>query len=383
MKNADFMVVVEQQKGLKYWLGFFLPRIFLLLAVLLAFASSASAEMKTFSIIFLSILFEAMPFMLLGSLAGGFIEEFVSRDKVTAWLPAGSHKSVFLAAAVGFIMPVCECAIVPVVKRLLRKGVPFSAAIAYLMAGPIVNPIVALSTAVAYFYDWKVVFARLALGYIAAVIIGLLVNYLVKEGDRLAPIQGKAESSFLSAVPIASLEGSSVLKKVSPVAVGEELENGCCSHVAVGHGCNADSMNFWSRLIRAVRHGANDFLEVACFLVVGAFFATAAQTFVDRQAIIGLMSQSWLAIVVMMLLAIILNLCSEADAFIASSFRQLVGMPGQMAFMVIGPMFDIKLFFMYFSVFSRKTAITLGLVTFLVVFLLTLLASPLLSGGAL
>lgn len=378
--------VADQNKGIVYWLEFLLPRIFLLMAVLLAFFSPRSQEMRTFSLIFLSILFEALPFMLLGSLAGGFIEEFVSRDRVAAWLPAGSHKSVFLAAGIGFILPVCECAIVPVVRRLLRKGVPFSAAIAYLMAGPIVNPIVALSTAVAYYYDWNIVFARLLLGYVAAVIIGFLVNFLVKEGERMAPVKDMAKSPFIAAVPLDKASSINLLARDPLKVAAVAHDHGSCGH---GHSvCEHDhalpqnvSPSFWRRVVRAIRHGADDFLEVACFLVVGAFFATAAQTFVDRQAIINMMSESWMAVGIMMCLAIALNLCSEADAFIAASFRQLIGMPGQMAFMVLGPMFDIKLFFMYFSVFSRKTAITLALVTFTVVYLLMLLATPFLPGG--
>ncbi len=346
---------------LRHQLEFFLPRIFLLVAVFMAIFSPTSEEMRTFSLVFLSILFEALPFMLLGSLAGGFIEEFVSRDRVTEMLPPGS-KSVFLAAAVGFILPVCECAIVPVVRRLLRKGIPFSAAIAYLMAGPIVNPIVALSTAVAYFYDWRIVLIRLSLGYGAAVIIGFLVNIIVKEEDRLAPHN---TSSGIRVVQI-SPSLAPVKKNIEPVE--------SCGHD------HHQPAGLLQRLIRAVRHGGNDFLEVACFLVVGAFVAAAAQTFVDRQSVMALLSEPWLAIAVMMGLAIALNLCSEADAFVAASFRQLVDLSGQMAFMVLGPMFDIKLFFMYFSVFSRRTAVTLALVTIIVVYLMMLVASIALAG---
>ncbi len=361
---------------------FFFPRLFLLFSFLLAFFSPVSAEMRTFSIIFLSILFEALPFMLLGSLAGGFIEEYISRDRVTSLLPSGSRKSVFIAAAVGFILPVCECAIVPVVRRLLRKGVPFSAAIAYLLAGPIVNPIVALSTAVAYFYNWKIVFFRLGFGYVAAVIIGFLVDFLVKENERLAPVKNTGTSLKLAAVKAPagkfSIRQSSILHGCSS---DNEHDHSCCGHDHSSQGNSTSLPGRFARILRAFRHGADDFLEVACFLVIGAFFAAAAQTFLDRQSVVSLLSESWLAIAVMIVLAIALNLCSEADAFVAASFKTLVGIPGQMAFMVLGPMFDIKLFFMYFSIFSRKTAITLAVTTIVIVYLLILAAVPFLPGG--
>jgi len=372
-----------KSKSLLNHIEFFFPRIFLLAAFLLAFFSPMSAEMRTFSIIFLAILFEALPFMLLGSLAGGFIEEFISRDRVTSLLPTGSRKSVFIAAAVGFILPVCECAIVPVVRRLLRKGVPFSAAIAYLLAGPIVNPIVAFSTAVAYFYNWKIVFFRLGLGYVAAVIIGFLVDYFVKENERLAPAKALPEGAKIAVVGSASLKGSSVVKAqaMPSCSSDHDHDHSCCGHDHSAAGNGAEKSGNLTRILRAFRHGADDFLEVACFLVIGAFFASAAQTFLDRQSVVSLLSESWIAIAVMMVLAIALNLCSEADAFVAASFKNLVGMPGQMAFMVLGPMFDIKLFFMYFSIFSRKTAVTLALTTIIVVYLLSLLSAPFMPGG--
>lgn len=349
---------VNNEKTIFQQLEFLLPRMFLLLLVLVSLFGARSTELRTFSIIFISILFEALPFMLLGSLAGGVIEEFIPREKITSIMPHDSFRAVFIAAAIGFVFPVCECAIVPVVRRLLRKGVPFSAAIAYLLAGPIVNPLVAASTAVAYFYNWKIVGLRLGLGYLAAVLVGLLVCKIIKEDERLASV------------------------KVTIQAANETGVEACCSH---SHNCGEEHSQpmkpkLWKRLHQAIRHGANDFLEVACFLIAGAFFAAAAQTFLDRQTIMQIMQETWLSILVMMVLAIALNLCSEADAFVASSFRNLVGLPGQLGFLVLGPMFDIKLFFMYFSIFSRKTAVTLAVATVSVVYILVWLSSFLTEG---
>ncbi|MDN5278737.1 MAG: uncharacterized protein PWR01_2702 [Clostridiales bacterium] len=332
---------VQNDKTFRQQLEFLLPRMFLLVLVLVSIFGARSTELRTFSVVFISILFEALPFMLLGSLAGGFIEEYMPRQKLVSLMPEGSTKAVFAAAAIGFVFPVCECAIIPVVRRLLRKGVPFSAAIAYLLAGPIVNPLVAISTAVAYFYNWKIVILRVGLGYAAAVLVGLLVSRLVKQDERLASQEQ---------------------------LIHDELaENSQTEHES--------THNAFARFHRAIRHGANDFLEVACFLIAGAFFAGAAQTFIHRQAIISVMSETWLSILIMMVMAIALNLCSEADAFVASSFRNLVSVPGQLGFLVLGPMFDIKLFFMYFSIFSRKTAITLAVTTITTVYLLVWLSS--------
>jgi len=362
-------VVAETIPSRTIWqqLEYILPRFFLLLLVFVSLFGARSAELKTFSLIFISILFEALPFMLLGSLAGGFIEEFIPREKLTAMMPSGSFKAVLIAAGVGFVFPVCECAIVPVVRRLLRKGVPFSAAIAYLLAGPIVNPLVGLSTAVAYFFNWKMVALRLGLGYIAAVTIGLIVNRLVAKNERLADENNAGQTTCCSCGHEHDHTASDKSQNVQ--------ENACQHHVRHENFEHEHSNHFTARIHRAMLHGAGDFLEVACFLVAGAFFAAAAQTFVDRQLIMELMAENWLAVMIMMFLAVALNLCSEADAFVGASFRHIVGVPGQLGFLVLGPMFDIKLFFMYFSIFSRKTAITLAITTISVVYLLVMLSS--------
>ncbi len=114
--------------------------------------------------------------MLLGTLIGGLIEVFIPQETITRFLPERRWWAVFIAAALGVIFPVCECAIVPVIRRLIKKGVPLSAAIAFLLGGPIVNPLVAASTAVAYFADWSIVIHRMVLGYFIAVAVGLLMN---------------------------------------------------------------------------------------------------------------------------------------------------------------------------------------------------------------
>ncbi len=360
-------MTVKPKKGIIQKIEFFAPRIFVIIATAFAFFWPETEKMRTFSIVFLSILFEAIPFMLIGSLAGGLIEEFVSRDRVVSILPSKSRYTVFIAAAIGFIFPVCECAIVPVVRRLLKKGIPFSAAIAYLLAGPIFNPLVATSTAVAYFYDWRIVLLRLGLGYFVAISVGWIMNKAIPENERLS--ENMQESS--------SGESSH----------NQKVEAKCCSHSECAHDEHANANNSKSglfyRLVKAVRHAAQDFVEVGCFLVVGAFFAAVIQTLLDRQAVIEVMSGRGVSILLMMILAIALNLCSEADAFVAASFRSSVPLYGQMGFLVLGPMFDIKLFLMYFSVFSRKTAIYLAILTCGISYLYVYLASYLLPGGVL
>ena len=159
---------------------------FLLAALFFMPIGSESASRNALAVVFVSIVLEAIPFMFVGSLVGGLIEVFVSRDKILALMPEKGRLTVFIAAAAGLVFPVCECAVVPVVRRLVGKGLPLSAAVAYLLAGPIVNPIVAASTAMAYAFDWKIVTLRLSIGYGIAVIVGLLMGRLFKGMNAFA-----------------------------------------------------------------------------------------------------------------------------------------------------------------------------------------------------
>ena len=287
------------------------------------------------SINFLAVMVEALPFMLVGSLAGGLIEVFVPISLVDTLFRKRPIRAIFLAGALGLIVPVCECAIVPVVRRLLGKGIPLGAAITFLLAGPIVNPIVGWSTAVAYSYNWQVVAVRLGCGYAIAVCLGLLLGRLFSQQDLV------------------------------PALADPTLPASC----ACGESHDQDGNPLLTRLRHAIHHAGNDFFAVGRYLVIGAFIAAILRSSVSLEGFTSLMASPWLAIIIMMLMAFILNLCSEADAFIAASFRDLLPSSAQMAFMVLGPMLDIKLILMYLSVFRKKAILTLCLITPAAVFL--------------
>jgi uncharacterized membrane protein YraQ (UPF0718 family) len=300
-------------------------------------------NVRTLSLIFVSIVLEALPFMLIGALAGGFIEAFVSQERMTAILPKRSWLTALLAAGMGVIFPVCECAVVPVVRRFARKGLPASAAVAYLLGGPIVNPIVAASTAIAYKFDWLIVAQRLLFGYIIAVSIGLIIGWIFDKNNVF-------------------------LKNIT-----DKDETCGCGHMhghlhsVTGHSLPGESDQFRKKLVSAFRHSADDFLAVGHYLIIGAFIAALCQTFIDRKLFLNLAEVPVLPSLLMMLMAILLNLCSEADAFIAASFRNLMPLHAQMAFMLIGPMFDLKLLLMYRTLFSRTAIFTLAGLIFVAV----------------
>lgn len=319
------------------WIGGIL---FLAVAVLLFFLGRTPAWhglVNNIAINFLAIMVEALPFMLIGSLAGGLIEIFVPVAWVDRMFRRHRIRSVFLAGSLGLFFPVCECAIIPVIRRLLGKGVPLAAALTFLLAGPIVNVIVAFSTAIAYSYDWMVVAVRLGSGYCIAVLIGLLLGRWFHRDNGVLP-----EWRSGSASP--------------------------CGH----QGCSHHDQNNGSRLARvrhALGHACDDFFSVGFYLVIGAFIAAFVRSVTPMDIFSHLLANPEQAIVLMMVLAVLLNLCSEADAFIAASFRGVLPGSAQMAFMVLGPMFDVKLLLMYFSIFRKRLIMALSLSVIVLVLL--------------
>jgi uncharacterized membrane protein YraQ (UPF0718 family) len=172
---------------------------FLLLAVgllLMGDLFGLQAVVGDLSISFVAIMVEAMPFLLIGSLIGGIIEEFVSKEILGRLLSGRQRFAIFLSAGLGLIVPLCDCAIAPLIRRLLNKGVPLSVAIALLLAGPIVNPIVAASTWVAYKDDWSFLFTRMLFGYLVAVVVAFLMKFLFRGGET--PLTGTPLDSDLT-----------------------------------------------------------------------------------------------------------------------------------------------------------------------------------------
>lgn len=305
-------------------------------------------SVRNLSIVFAGIMLEATPFMLAGALLGGLIEKFLSRDRMSSLLPKREWLAVGAAAAMGMLFPVCECAIVPVARRLARKGLPAPAAIAYLLGGPIVNPVVAASTALAYSNPrWQMPALRLVLGYIIAVTTALILGRLFRRTGIFA-----AETD------------------AAPAQARRETHHTC----GCGHAHHIGAAPLGGRIASVFRHGLDDFIATAPYLVAGAFIAALAQTYVDRRVFVSVGAAPMLSSALMMLLAVALNLCSEADAFIAASFRGLVPYSAQLAFLLIGPMFDIKLLLMYQGVFRKKVIVALVLLTTGMVFAASVLA---------
>ena len=289
---------------------------------------------------FLALVFEGVPFILLGSLISGVIGSFVPAGVITGLLPKSRFPALLVSGLLGVIFPVCDCGIVPIVRRILKKGVPLSCGITYMLASPIVNPLVIFSTIIAFQGQAPLLNAgmRIGFGYFIAVMIGLIVG---------------------------SLQSESILRK-GLITTGRPSRTGIRIAPLHDHGSEKMEVGFVRKVSAAVRMATDDFLGTCLYFMVGAAIAATFNTAVNQRVILPLASDSVLSIISMMTLSGILTLCSTSDAFIAATFVTFPS-AARMAFMIFGPMFDLKLIFLYSSLFKKRFVIALGVALFLFV----------------
>jgi uncharacterized protein len=290
---------------------------------------------------FLALAFEGLPFVLVGSLISGFIAAFVPSRVITRFLPKNRFLATLVSGLLGLIFPVCECGVVPVVRRLLDKGLPVYCGLTYMLASPIVNPLVAISTYAAFRAQQPGLntVIRLISGYLVAVVVGLVVSRLdpawLLGGQAIATRTGRRRTTLsIAAMPDApdASRGVSVRQ----------------------------------RLVGAVQLASDDFIDTAIYFMIGAAVASVFNTAVDQRIILPLASSPILSVVAMMVIAGILTLCSSSDAFIAATFTSFP-LPARMAFLIFGPMFNFKLPFLYSSLLKKRAVVALGVGLFIIV----------------
>jgi len=281
--------------------------------------------------IFLGIFIEAVPFLLLGSVASGLVEVFVDQNDLARWFPRRAVTAAFAGGLLGFVFPVCECGVVPLMQRLRQKGVPVSAGITFLLAAPIVNPIVIASTFVAYGFGAMLV-ARLILGLLVSVCVGLIFTLHPAPADMIRP------------------------RRVPPHADPTMLA----------------TANGMQRLGEALRIAGEEFFSMGRYLVFGAALAASLQILVPQKTLLDLGSGPVSSVLAMQTLAFVLSVCSTVDAFISLSFVNTFGPSAVLSFLVFGPMVDIKSTMMFLGVFRSRIVAYLILLPFLLVALATL-----------
>ncbi|MEU8659641.1 permease [Actinoplanes philippinensis] len=270
-------------------------------------------RLQTWTTVFVSVLVQAVPFLVFGVALSAVIAVFVPRSFWARALPRHPAAAVPAAGLAGVILPGCECGSVPIAGSLIRRGVTPAAALAFLLSAPAINPIVLTATAVAFPGDPEMVAARAVASLVVAVGMGWLWLRL-----------GRADWIRLPNRP--------------------------------GPDDGSKARAFWS----ACRH---DVVHAGGFLVIGAAAAATINVAVPESWLQGLAADPVLSVLALAVLAVLLSICSEADAFVAASLSQF-SLTSRLVFLVVGPMVDLKLIAMQTGVFGRRFAFRFAPATF-------------------
>lgn len=319
----------------------------ILIAVILASGGDLSPTISIFATRFLGIFIEAVPFLLMGSLVSGLIDAFVRADDIARLIPRNPAAATVVGTLMGFTFPVCECGVVPVVRRLYMKGLPMSVGVAFLLAAPVVNPIVLASTYVA-FGAGTVLIGRFALTILIAAAVGMVFAYAARPQDvlrptSLAPVMGGSGAPTRRDGAFIPLTNSGVMLPARPT---------------LGAGLRI-----------AIRSANRDFFDMGRYLIIGTLLAATMQTLVSENVLTSLGSGPILSVIVMQLLAFVLSVCSTVDSFLALAFTGTFTTGSILAFLTFGPMVDIKSMLMFAGIFKRRVVLYLVVLPFLMTLL--------------
>lgn len=314
----------------------------------------------SFITVFMSILFEALPFVMIGSIASAMIEIYVTPDWLASKIKGPVVVQYMLVGMIGMIFPLCECVIIPVIRRLLKKKMPLGLAITFMLAVPILNPVVLFSTYYA-FSDVSMMVARGFVGYMAAITIGSIVSFISRnqnvELDSRSPDSCSCSHSH-------------------------SHSHGECTQGSHEEKHSQNKISKFKKDIHSIAsHTGEELISVGSLLIMGAFISSAIQIYVPRSMMIGLAKNEIVSTLLMMGLAFVLSLCSEADAFIAATFRYQLSKTSILAFLVFGPMLDIKNIIMLNSAFKARFILKLSLIIFTVTLIFSIIYSKLVLGA--
>lgn len=272
---------------------------------------------QTWSTVFVSVVLQALPFLVLGAVVSGLIAVFVPAGAIERRLPRNRVAAVPAAGIAGFALPGCECGSVPVAGRLVAAGTPAAAALTFMLAAPAINPLVLVATAVAFPGRPGMVVARLTASLLAAVVVGWIWIWLGRDDDLVARARRRHASS-----------GRSKLEALSATVV-------------------------------------HDLLHAGGYLVVGALTAATLRTAVPESVLDAVGGHAVLSVLALAILAVVMAVCSEADAFVAASLTQ-VSDTAKLVFLVVGPMVDVKLVALQLGTFGPRFASRFAPVAFVV-----------------
>ena len=294
---------------------------------------------KDISVLFISIILEALPFLLLGSLISAFIQEYISDDFFKKVIPKNPVLGSIVGVILGFFIPACDCAVIPIALRLKKKKVPLNVCISFMLASPIINPVAILSVVYAFKSTMpEIIIWRLIGGVIVSIVVGIIMSIMYKKDEDI-------------------FYGNAV------------IEDGC-SHCGHDHYHGNAKKTFARRMLNVIDHTKADFLDIIKYMILGSLITAVIQILMAKFNITLGANNSILQMIIMMAFAYIVSLCSTADSFIAKTFIYEISKSSILAFLIFGPMIDIKNT-LYLAEKCKKSFVTkfviiLSLVTFVV-----------------
>lgn len=300
-----------------------------------------SEKINDFGVVFLSVLIEAFPFILIGTFVSAIIQVLVSDKTIAKIIPKNKFVGLIIASLMGFVFPVCECTIVPIVRRLIKKGVPLHIAITFMLAVPIVNPVVLLSTYYAFSGKWEMVIMRGVLGMFGAMAIGYIVDLITDKNNIFKE------------------------KPIKKQLIDVEKED-----------YTTDKSSIIEKIFLIVKTACQELYDIGRFLIIGAFLSSLVQIFVPKTFLFSLGQNNVSSILALMGMTFVLSLCSEVDAFIARTMVSQFTNGSIVGFLIFGPMIDIKNTIMlsgsFKSKFVFKLIVTIAVVCFLLAYLINI-----------
>ena len=309
--------------------------------------------------LFLSLLVEAIPFLLLGVLLSSALLFFIDERQLVAKLPRHPFLGALVGSCAGFLFPVCECGNVPVARRLLMQGMPTSVSIGFLLAAPTINPVVVWSTWVAFQDRPEIVLLRVLGALAIATILGCIFSLQKDPRPMLQPLLAK-RVGFLMSSPIETKPSVSqplpALLQSGTFLLGEPGKPIPIDNKIALPALATKPKN---RLRPFIDNVVQELRELGGMLVIGSAIASCIQVFVPREVILNLGQGVISSIVAMMILAAVVSICSTVDSFFALSFAATFTTSSLLAFLIFGPMIDIKGIGLMLSIFRPRIIVYL------------------------
>lgn len=313
---------------------------------------------KDIAVYFTIIMLEAIPFLLLGAFVSAIIEEFVSEKTIEKLIPKNKLLGSLVGIFLGLFIPACDCAVIPIALKLKKKKVPTNVLVSFMLASPIINPVVLFSTWFAFTNTESITLLGMVLpklfvfravfGVLIAFIVGILVDKLVKEEEVL-----KENAEDLTC-PHCTLH-----------------THHCCNHHHEHdhkHD-NEEEISFSKRKENILKHFSAEFMGIITYMMIGAFIASVMQVTIQISSVVAF-TNPYTSSIILMGFAFLLSLCSTSDSFIARTFVNSIPNTSILAFLLVGPMIDVKNTIILNKGFSKKFVFILISLIFILTFII-------------